>query len=106
MAEPSTRSSELPQPNKATQKGLLLAIVVAVVTAIVVVLLKYNWTSSAPTNQVSDPSIVIGTFITLYGLFIGAFGVLVGFIVKKKRGTDFLEVLRVAAIASWLGHLY
>src|SRR2546430_515443 len=67
MAEPSTRSFKLPQPNKATQKGLLLAIVVAVVTAIVVVLLKYNWTSSAPTNQVSDPSIVIGTFITLYG---------------------------------------
>ena len=103
MAEPSTRSTELPQPNKATQKGLLLAIVIAGVTAIVVVLLKYNWTSSAPTNQVSDPSIVIGTFITLYGLFIGAFGVLVGFVVKKKRGTDFLEVLRVAAIALLAG---
>lgn len=96
-------NSKLPQPNKATKKGLLLAIEVAAVTAIVVVLLKYNWTSSASANQVSDPSIVIGTFITLYGLFIGAFGVLVGFVVKKKRGADVLEVLRVAAIAFLAG---
>jgi len=31
-----------------------------------------------------DPSSVIGTFVTLYGLLIGAFGVLAGFLVTKK----------------------
>jgi hypothetical protein len=102
VADSSTSSLKLRQPNEATQKGLLLAFAVAVVTAIVVVLLKFEWASSAPTNKVSDPSVVIGTFITLYGLFIGAFGVLVGFVVKK-RGTDLLEVLRVAAIALLAG---
>jgi hypothetical protein len=103
VANPSTRSSKPPRAHKTTKKGLLLAFIVAAITTVVVVLLKLEWTSSAPTNRVSDPSVVIGTFITLYGLFIGAFGVLIGFVVKKSRGTDFREVLRVAAIALLAG---
>ena len=49
-----------------------------------------------------DPSVVIGTFITLYGLFIGGFGVLVAFIAKrgrKKESLEILEILKVMAIA-------
>jgi hypothetical protein len=103
LADPSTRSIKLPRPARSTKIGLLIAVGFAVVSAIVVVVLKVEWTSSAPTNKVSDPSVVIGTFITLYGLFIGAFGVLVGFVANKGHGTDLMEVLRVAAIALLAG---
>jgi len=47
----------------------------------------------------SDPSVVIGTFITLYTVFIGGFGVLAGFLVKRGQAEGWLEVLRVMAIA-------
>ena len=35
-------------------------------------------------KTVPDPSAVIGTFVTVYGLFIGVFGVLAGFLVTKR----------------------
>jgi hypothetical protein len=42
---------------------------------------------------------VITTFITLYGLFIGGFGVLVSFVVKKKvKKVECLTGWRAAAI--------
>jgi hypothetical protein len=108
VANQCTRSFKLPRlkplcRNKTTQIGLGLACTVTILTAIVVVLLKSGWSSSAPANKVSDPSVVIGTFTTLYGLFIAAFGVLVGFLAKKGRHTGCREVLRVAAIALLAG---
>ncbi len=58
--------------------GILGALGVAVVAAAIVVPLKVGWRNSAPTrattSKMSDPSVVIGTFITLYTVFIGGFG--------------------------------
>src|SRR5262249_52293276 len=48
---------------------------------------------------VSDPSVVVGTFVTLYGLFIGGFGVLITFIAKKSNPDGrLLDALKAAAV--------
>jgi len=55
--------------------------------------------STYPASTTSDPSVVIGTFITLYGLFLAGFGALASFVVKegnKKKGR--FVALRAAAI--------
>ncbi len=88
---------------RSTRQGIILAVVLAVLATIAIVEWKFSWTNPAPLNKVSDPSVVIGTFITLYGLFIGAFGVLVGFVARKSQCTDRLQALRVAAIALLAG---
>jgi hypothetical protein len=62
--------------------GCVAALVLVVLTAALVRLLKTSYPRSS--KLVNDPSALIGTFVTLYGLLIGAFGVLAGFLVSKK----------------------
>jgi hypothetical protein len=81
---------------KANRKGWPLVIVVTLVGTGWAVIWKYVWTNPTPANKVvGDPSVVIGTFITLYGLFIGGFGVLVGLVMNAKHEK---EVWKFAAI--------
>ena len=47
---------------------------------------------------VPDPSAVIGTFVTIYGLFIGAFGVLAGFLVTKSSMKNWRLALKACAL--------
>jgi hypothetical protein len=69
---------------RAFQRGLVMATTITVVVVVAVLLWKKLWVNPAPRNHVSDASIVIGTFITLYGLFIGGFGVLTGLVTSAK----------------------
>ena len=62
--------------------GCVGALVLVGLTALVVWLVKTSYPRSS--IIIMDPSSVIGTFVTLYGLLIGAFGVLAGFLVTKK----------------------
>ena len=50
--------------------------------ALVLWLVKTSYPRSS--KIIPDPSPVIGAFVTLYGLLIGAFGVVAGFLVTKK----------------------
>ena len=56
---------------------------------------KHIWHNSASGKMSLDPSIVISTFITLYGFFLTGFGVLVGLLVAKK---DPREIWKPVAI--------
>jgi len=42
----------------------------------------YSWTNHGSKKYGPDGSVLISTFITLYGLFFGGFGVLAGFVRK------------------------
>jgi hypothetical protein len=77
--------------------GLAAAGAVAVVTAGVLVLWTGLWTNRASGTKVPDPSVVIGTFITLYVLFLGAFGTLVGFITGRSVSMGF-KTMAIALI--------
>lgn len=86
--------------------GILGAVVVALAGFAIVVFLKSAWRNPAPMGKKLDPSVVIGTFITLYGFFIAGFGVLVGFIAKrgKKQGRwEFLRVMTIALLVEGAG---
>lgn len=82
-------------------KGIVVAVGVAALAALLVWLLKPRLAlpASTRTQKTSDPSVVIGTFITLYGLFLGGFAALAGFVVKEgnKKGGRFV-FWRAAAI--------
>lgn len=85
-------------------KGIAMAFAVAVLAGLLVWLFKARLAHPAvihpvPRQRTSDPSVVIGTFITLYGLFLGGFGALTGFVVKEgnKKGGRFV-FWRAAAI--------
>jgi len=77
-----------------TFKGIVVAFGVVVVIALLVWLFKPRLAHPPsihppPTQKTPDASVVIGTFITLYGLFIGGFAALAGFVAKegiKKKG--------------------
>lgn len=80
--------------------GFLAAFLLGLVVGVIVWQLK----PTAPPHTTSknpplDPTAVITNFITLYGLFIGGFGVLIGFVAKKKvKKTECLTAWWVAAI--------
>lgn len=77
---------------------------------------SYLLSYPASARIVPDPSAVIGTFVTLYGLLIGGFGVLAGFLVAKNvKGkprpwealkSSALTLLAAAAIADLILVLY
>ena len=69
-------------PGKSGFKGCYRALALVGVTALAVWLLKPGYPRSS--KVIHDPSAVIGTFVTVYGLLVGAFGVLAGFLVAKK----------------------
>src|SRR5262249_49996095 len=82
-----------------TFKGILWVVAAVVVAAVLLKWLKPHPTYPATAASVPGASIVIGTFITLYGLFLGGFGVLASFVGKKGvMKARSLEILRVAAI--------
>ena len=75
--------------------------VIALATALVTGILlawKYLWTNQARSDQLSDPSgasVVVGTFITLYSLFLAGFSGLAGF-VNRKRVKMFWAIVAIA----------
>ncbi len=69
-------------PGTSGFKGCVTALLLVGLTALVVWLVKPSYPRSS--TLIKDPSAVIGTFVTVYGLLIGAFGVLAGFLVSKK----------------------
>jgi uncharacterized membrane protein YedE/YeeE len=77
-------------------RGILGALVVAGLIGLAV----WSWKPRYPASAriVPDPSALIGTFVTLYGLFIGAFGALVGFLATKSTEKRMLEAFRYSAI--------
>jgi hypothetical protein len=91
-------------PSKRSVKwGISAAIgVIILVTCVVLlfklVLFKHVWPNSASTHEAPAASVVIGTFITLYGLFIGGFGGLAGFVAKRGAAKGCLEIRRVMAV--------
>jgi xanthine/uracil permease len=89
---------------RTTRWGILLAFAVALLVAgcvlfVKLVLFKHVWQNLASKQRISDPSVVIGTFITLYGLFIAVFGIVIGIVTKRRCEKERWEILRVAAIA-------
>jgi hypothetical protein len=81
--------------------GFLAAIFIALLTVVLIWKFKPHAPPYTKPKNPLDPTAVITTFITLYGLFIAGFGVLIGFVVKKKvKGTERLTAWRIAAI--WL----
>jgi hypothetical protein len=80
-------------------------VVAAIVLGVVVGVLVWKFKPIAPPYTTSkgpplDPTAVITTFITLYGLFIGGFGVLIGFVAQKKvKKIEWLTAWRAAAIS-------
>ena len=79
--------------------GLGAAVAVGIVTGCLVVLWTALWTNRGSNTRVPDPSVVIGTIITLYVLFIGGFGSLVGFITGRRVGL-FLKTMAIALMVS------
>lgn len=57
---------------------------------------RYGWTNNGLQRPGPDGSVLIGTFITLYGLFLGGFGVLAGF--ASKISSIKLRVIAVFLI--------
>jgi hypothetical protein len=81
--------------------GVLAAIFIGLLTVVLIWRFKPHAPPYTKPKQPLDPTAVITTFITLYGLFIGGFGVLIGFVVKKKvKKPERLTAWRIAAI--WL----
>src|SRR5690348_14382099 len=67
----------------------LMGVLAALGLGLVVGVLVWKFKPIAPPHTTSqhpplDSTAVITTFITLYGLFIGGFSVLIGFVAKKK----------------------
>jgi hypothetical protein len=65
-----------------TKAGIGWAILWSLVIAGCVVWAIYSWTNHGSKKYGPDGSVLISTFITLYGLFFGGFGVLAGFVRK------------------------
>jgi H+/Cl- antiporter ClcA len=79
--------------------GVLAACVFAVLVAIGVKIWKPIAPPAASGPKTSSPTVVITTFITLYGLFIGGFGVLTGFVARKDiEQRESLKAWKAAAI--------
>jgi hypothetical protein len=65
--------------------GLGWAAVISLIAVCAVWRYKTVWTNGASTKQVlSQASVMIGTFITLYTVFIGGFGALAAFVTKAR----------------------
>jgi hypothetical protein len=78
-------------------RGICGAVIVAALIGLAVWFWKPHYPASSRIR--SDPSALIGTFVTLYGLFIGGFGLLVGFLTTKKHTQRrFLETARYSAV--------
>jgi hypothetical protein len=75
----------------AIRQGLPWAFGVSVFVAGLALAWKYGWTNPAPPGNATDPSVVISTFITLYGLFLTGFGVLAGFVIAKRKAREVLK---------------
>ena len=80
--------------SRAARSGIVWTVVTSLLVAGCVAWARYGWTNHAPKTRGPDGSVLIGTFITLYGLFLGGFGVLAGFASKISHVT-----LRVMALA-------
>lgn len=79
--------------------GILAALVSAGLVAIGVKLWKPIAPPAASGPKAASPTVVITTFITLYGLFIGGFGVLTGYVAKKNiKKSECLRAWKAAAI--------
>ena len=79
----------------AIRKGSLWALGVSIAVAGLALAWKFLWTNPAPPGRVADPSIVISTFITLYGLFLAGFGVLAGFVIAKEKAREVLKTIAI-----------
>jgi hypothetical protein len=75
-------------------KGWIWVVVVSLAVVAAVFWSKYSWTNGGLKEKGPDGSILIGTFITLYTLFLGSFGGLTNFVRKSPH-----TALRVSALA-------
>ena len=83
-----------------TVAGAVAAVVLGVVVGVSVWIFKPIAPPYTAKGPPLDPTAVITTFITLYGLFIGGFGVLIGFVAQKKvKKIKWLTAWRAAAIS-------
>jgi hypothetical protein len=77
------------------------AVVGTVAAVAVMETYKYVWTNQAPARVSPDASVLLSTFITVYGVFIAAYGVLTGFaIAMSERATLRLFTLIVLVEAT------
>lgn len=68
-----------------SKSWIVWAVVISATTEGVVILGKHLWTNDASQAPGPDGSGLIGTFITIYALFLGAFGGLTGLVVKSSH---------------------
>lgn len=96
----SSSSHESPVVSRVFGSAAFRGISAALVVAGLIGLAVWSWKPRYPASVriIPDPSALIGTFVTLYGLFIGAFGVLVGFLATKSTEKRPLEAFRYSAI--------
>ncbi len=85
-----------PKPPGPAWHGLALAAAITAVVAVALIVLGDVWPNHAPRTRVTDASVMIGTFITIYTAFIAGFGVLVGFV--AGRNPKWLAATAIALI--------
>jgi hypothetical protein len=73
------------RPDSQVTSGAVWALLVSGCVAAVVIWLKFSWVNHGLKLPGPDGSVLMSTFITLYGLFLGGFGVLGGFIRKASH---------------------
>jgi hypothetical protein len=88
------------QRTRATRVGSIWVFAVTVIGIGWAIGWKFFWHNPAPAQKTFDPSIVISTFITLYGLFLTGFGILVGLLTAKK---DARRIWKPVAIVFLIG---
>jgi hypothetical protein len=71
----------------------------AITTLVVYGSTKWWWHNGAAKSTVSDPQVLVATFITLYGLFIAGFGALATFVTRGR----YRRVWQVLAVALLIG---
>ncbi len=82
------------------------AVVATIVAVAVIEIYKYVWINRAPEKVSPDASVLLSTFITVYGVFITAFGVLTGFVIDMSERATLRLFALILLVEATLFDLY